>query len=350
MGEPILQIVRVLFVSAVSFGLAMLMEPVLGRMLVRWGVRKQIRVDGAPVFASHHGKKEGTPTMGGILIWGSVLGLIVVFALMARLFGGFWNSLDFLSRSQTLLPLGAFIFAALIGAADDILGVLRIGPQGGGLRVREKVALYFLAAAVGAWWFYFKLGWEVLHIPFLGDFHIGFWYIPIFLFVITATSFSMNETDGLDGLAGGVATVAFVVLGVVAFAQGRYDLATFIAALLGALLAFLWFNIYPAKFFMGDTGSMALGVALGVISMFTNTAFLLPFFAFILVIESLSVIVQFVSKKVFGKRLFLSTPIHHHFEARGWHESRVTMRFWILSGVMASFGLIIFLLDRLLLQ
>lgn len=350
MVEPIFQIIRILLIGALSFALAMTLEPVLSRTLLRWGVKKQIRTEGAPVFATYHEKKEGTPTMGGVLIWLTVLFLTIFLSITSRLFDGFWNSLNFLTRGQTLLPLGAFIFAALIGAVDDLLGVLRIGPSGGGLRVREKVALYFLVAVLGAWWFYYKLEWEVLRIPFLGDLHLGFWYVPIFLFIITAAAFSMNETDGLDGLAGGVAMIAFSMLGAVAFVQERYDLAVFIAAILGALLAFLWFNIYPAKFFMGDTGSMALGVALGVISMYTNTALLLPFFAFILMVESLSVIIQALAKRFFGQRIFLSSPIHHHFEARGWHETRVTMRFWILSGVMASIGLIMFFLDRLLVK
>lgn len=350
MTEPIVQIVRTIIIGGLSFMLAMALEPVLTRILARRGVRKQIRTEGAPIFAEHHAKKAGTPTMGGILVWFSVLALALFFSLAAKFFDGFWGSLNFLSRGQTLLPLGVFVFAALIGAADDLMGVLRIGPNGGGLKVRQKLLLYFLVAIVGAWWFFFKLEWDVLRIPLLGDFHLGFWYVPVFIFIVAAAAFSMNETDGLDGLAGGVGMSAFAALGVVAFVQQRYDLAVLIAAILGALLAFLWFNIYPAKFFMGDTGSMALGVALGVIAMFTNTSFLLPFFAFILMVESLSVIIQVFAKKLFGQKIFLSTPIHHHFEARGWHETRVTMRFWIMNGVMASLGLIIFLLDRLLLK
>jgi phospho-N-acetylmuramoyl-pentapeptide-transferase len=201
-----------------------------------------------------------------------------------------------------------------------------------------------MVAGFGAWWFYYKLEWDLISVPFLGNFYIGLWYIPVFIFVIVATTFSTNETDGLDGLASGVLMIAFISLGVIAFIQGRMDLAAFCGAIIGALLAFLWYNIYPAMFFMGDTGSMGLGVTLGIIAMLTNTALLLPFIAFILVIESLSVILQVSSKKILGRKIFLSTPLHHHFEAKGWHESKVTMRFWILAGVMASIGLIIYLL------
>ena len=166
------------------------------------------------------------------------------------------------------------------------------------------------------------------------------------MFIIIATAFSANETDGLDGLLGGVSLFAFGALTIVSFVLGRFDLAAMSGAIIGALLAFLWFNIPPAKFFMGDTGSMALGITLGVMTMLTNTTFLLPFFAIILVIESSSVIIQVTSKKLFKRKIFLSTPIHHHFEAIGWPESQVTMRFWIISVVSMGIGLVIFFIDR----
>ena len=348
MSGDFFQIVRVLLIGGLSFAWAMLVEPLVYQALLRFGKGKQIRTEGAPVFASLHAKKAGTPTMGGVMIWIVVTGLALVLLGLSQIFGGFWSWLSFWSRKQTLLPLAAFVFAALVGLFDDLLGVLGIGPKGGGLRVREKVVLYVAIAAVGAWWFYAKLGFNTLHVPFWGDVTLGLWYVPVFLFVVVATVFSFNEADGLDGLAGGIALPAYGALGVVAFVQGRYDLAVFTAAIMGALLAFLWHNIYPAKFFMGDTGAMSLGIGIGVLAMLTNTPLLLPFFCFVLVIESLSVIVQKGHKLVFGKKLFLSTPIHHHFEARGWHETRVTMRFWILSGIAASLGLVVFFLDRLL--
>ena len=178
---------------------------------------------------------------------------------------------------------------------------------------------------------------------------LGWWYIPLFIFVIVSSAFSANETDGLDGLLGGVMLFSFLAFTAVAFTIGRYDLAAFSGVVAGALLAFLWFNIYPAKFFMGDTGSMSLGITMGVIAMLTDTALFLPFFAPILVIESLSVIIQLASKKFRGgKKIFRSTPIHHHFEALGWPESKVKMRFWIISAVSTAFGLALFFLNRYL--
>lgn len=347
MSIPFFQIIRILAIGGIAWVLAMAFEPAMFKVLQKLG-GKQIRTEGAPVFAKFHSKKEGTPTMGGILIWAVAGGMIFAFAAFSQMFGGFWAWFSYLSRPQTFLPLAAFLFAAFVGLFDDLLGVFRIGSKGGGLKVREKVLLYFAIAAVGAWWFYAKLGFDTIHVPFWGDVSLGLWYVFFFIFVVAATALSVNETDGLDGLAGGVLLPAYGAMAVVAFTQGRYDLAAFTASIIGALLAFLWFNIYPAKFFMGDTGAMSLGIGLGISAMLTNTALLLPLFGFVLMAESLSVVVQKAYKLLTGKKLFFSTPIHHHFEARGWHETRITMRFWIISGIMASLGLVIFFLDRLL--
>ncbi|MDO8443654.1 MAG: phospho-N-acetylmuramoyl-pentapeptide-transferase [Candidatus Azambacteria bacterium] len=342
MGE----ITRLLILTSASFAVAFFASPLLTHFLFKYRLGKQIRTEGAPIFAKMHGAKEGTPTMGGILIWGTVLFLAVAFWLLSLFFDGIFEHLNFLSRSQTFLPLGALIFAAILGLADDLMGIFRIGPKGGGLSMKYKLVLYAVIAAIGAYWFYFKLEWNVFHVPFLGDFIVGFWYVPIFIFIIVATAFSTNETDGLDGLVGGVLLFAFAALGALAFSQRHYDLAAFTSVIIGALLAFLWFNIYPAKFFMGDTGAMSLGVTLGIIAMLTNSALLLPLFAVILVVESGSVIIQVLSKKFRQKKIFLSTPIHHHFEALGWPETKVTMRFWIISSVTAAIGLIIGLLGK----
>lgn len=346
----ILQAVRVIILTTVAFFTALAITPFCYRLLKKLGFSKQIRAgEGAPVFSELHAKKVGTPTAGGVIIWFTVFGLAVIFWFLARVFDSGWEYLNFINRAETYLPLAFLLVAAVLGLADDWLGVLKIGgAPGGGLKVRHKSILYLSVAALGAWWFFFRLGWDVINVPFLGNFEIGAWYIPIFIFIVFASAFSANETDGLDGLLGGVSLFTFVALTTVAFALGRYDLAVFGGMTIGALLAFLWFNIYPAKFFMGDTGSMSLGITIGVITMLTNTVFLLPFFAIIFVIESISVLLQLVSKKLRGKKLFLSTPIHHHFEAIGWPESQVTMRFWIISAVFASFGLVIFFLSRFL--
>lgn len=345
----ILQAIRVVGLSIVGFLVAFSLTPLISKLLFRFHAVKQIRTaESAPIFSSLHAKKEGTPTMGGVIIWITVIGIALFFLLMDWLFGGSWSFLNFVDRGQTYLPIAAMLIAALLGLTDDILGVLKIGPYGGGLKMSQKISVYFLFAGVAALWFYYRLGWDVLAVPFFGNIQIGWLYIPLFTFVVAASAFSANETDGLDGLAGGVLLFAFCSLTVVAFAIGRYDLAVFSGITIGALLAFLWFNIYPARFFMGDTGSMSLGITIGVIAMLTNTTLLLPFFAFILVLESLSVIVQVISKKFRGKKIFISTPIHHHFEALGWPETKVTMRFWIISVVASALGLVLFFLNRYL--
>jgi phospho-N-acetylmuramoyl-pentapeptide-transferase len=277
-----------------------------------------------------------------------VLIFILLFALLDRLFvADIFSYLNFLSRAETLLPLGALVISALIGLFDDWLDVRGRGVLGGGgLKLRHRLFIYTLIAIVGALWFYFKLDWTVFHVPLFGNFEIGAWYIPIFIFIIVATSFSVNETDGLDGLAGGTLLIAFTAYGVIAFALGRYELATFCGVIIGALLAFLWFNIPPARFYMGDTGAMSLGVTLGIIAMLTNNSLLLIFIGLIFLLESKSVIIQVLSKKFRGKKVFLSSPIHHHFQAIGWPEAKVVMRFWVIAAIGAAVGLMVFLLDK----
>lgn len=291
-----------------------------------------------------HRHKSGTPTMGGVLIWATTLVLAISFLILSKLYNSSFTSLNFLSRSQTWLPLGALVATALVGMADDFIDIKSDGR--GGMKVIHRLGIYTLIAIFGAFWFYYKLGWDIIHVPFVGNFGIGWWYIPVFIFIIVATSFSVNEADGMDGLVGGMLLVAFGAYGAIAFNQGKYDLATFCGVIIGALVAFLWFNINPARFFMGDTGSMSLGVTLGIIAMLTNYAILLPIICFVFMIESLSVILQKISKKFRKKKIWISTPIHHHFEAKGWPEAKVVMRFWLISGVMSVVGLIIFLLDK----
>lgn len=347
----IFHISRILGLAAISFVIALAWTPGLIHFLEKYKLRKQIRTENVPVFAKFHKKKQGTLTMAGILIWGTVLFLTALFWFLAQIGEGtFLEKLNFLTRKETLLPLGALIASALVGMGDDLMGIfkIKIGSKAGGLKVRHRLLIYTAIAAFGAWWFFYKLGWDLIHIPFVGDFNIGWWYILVFVFVLVATSFSVNETDGLDGLSGGILLIAFAAYGAIAFAQGKMDLAVFCGVIIGALVAFLWFNIYPARFFMGDTGVMSLGITLGIIAMLTNAFLLLPIIGFILVVESGSVIIQVTWRKLFHKKVFLSAPIHHHLEAKGWHETRITMRFWIIGGTMAIIGMILFFVEQLL--
>ncbi|PIZ98618.1 MAG: phospho-N-acetylmuramoyl-pentapeptide-transferase [Candidatus Komeilibacteria bacterium CG_4_10_14_0_2_um_filter_37_10] len=340
-------IIKIFVITTITFTTAMLATPLLTHFLYKYRLGKEIRpASNAPIFYEHHQQKSGTPTMGGIIIWLVVLFWALLFFFLAKFFSfSLFYDLNFLSRAQTWLPLGALIAAALIGLVDDFFNVKKIGPNGGGLRMKHRLLLYTIIALVAAYWFYFKLDWDLLHLAFLGTWSVGWWYIPIITLVIVATSFSVNETDGLDGLAGGVLVTNFVTFGAIAFMQGKIELAVLCGAIVGALLAFLWFNISPARFFMGDTGAMALGVTLGIIAILTNSLFILPITGIILVLESLSVIIQVLSKKIRGKKVFQSAPWHHHLEAIGWPEYKIVMRFWVVSGVASVVGFVLFLID-----
>jgi phospho-N-acetylmuramoyl-pentapeptide-transferase len=331
-----------------AFLLAMAWTPLLTKYLYKYriGVKiKESSVDGqkAPIYHSLHKNKSGTPLMGGALIWITVLLLAIIFHLIHPFFGAkIITRLDFLSRSQTWLPLFALITTALVGAFDDIYSVKGWGSnKGGGIRFLYRFGWLLLVAVAGSLWFYYKLDHHSIHIPGFGDIQANLWYIPFFIFVVIATAISSNETDGLDGLNGGILLIAFAVFGAIAFAQNMIDLAAFCSVICGSLLAFLWFNIHPARFFMGDTGSISLGATLAVVALMTNSSLILPIVCVIYVIESLSVTIQLTSKKLFKKKVFLSTPIHHHFEAIGWPETKITMRAWILTGVAAGMGLVI---------
>ena len=345
-----IHLIKLFLLTSLAFVFTISWTPLYTHFLYKYKLGKKIRSSGdTPLYTKMHAHKTGTPTMGGVLIWFTVLFFALFFFYLAKLFpGGFIEDLNFLNRPQTLLPLGALVASAIIGLFDDYLDVREKGVRGGGgLSVGHRLLIYTFIAAVGALWFYFKLGWDLFHVPFLGNFTLGWSYILLFIFVIVATSFSVNEADGLDGLAGGVLLFSFAAYAVISFSLGKYDLATFCGVIAGALLAFLWFNVIPARFYMGDTGAMSLGVTLGIIAMLTNTVFILPIIGFVLVLESLSVIIQIISKKFRGgKKVFLSAPIHHHFEAKGWSEPKIVFRIWIVSGITAVIGLMVFLLDH----
>jgi len=342
-------VIKILFLTSFSFILAIIFTPLLTHYLYKYKLGKQIRNDGStPIFSKLHIHKSGTPTMGGILVWVTTLSIsIILFYLSKYIPLPIFKDLNFLSRSQTFLPLGCLVASALVGLADDFLDVRKKGYKNRGIKFSHKLIIYAIIALVGALWFYFKLDWDTVHIPFLGDFLIGPWYILFFIFTVVGTAFAVNQTDGLDGLAGGTLLASFTAYAVIAFVLGKYDLAAFCGVISGSLLAFLWFNITPARFFMGDTGSISLGVTLALMALYTNSVFILPFIGIIFLAEALSTILQIISKKIRnGKKIFLSSPIHHHFEALGWPEAKIVMRFWVISGVATIIGLIIFMIDK----
>ena len=346
-----LLVARPLGIMAFAFLVSVILMPALIRLLRRLKMGKSIRdASSAPVMAALHQAKAGTPTMGGIIIWATVIATALGLSGLCSAFGpaSGWCPISFLSRGQTWLPLGLMVAAALVGLVDDYLNVKGLGDKGGGLRVRHRLISYTLIALLGAVWFYTKLSWDQLHIPFVGTFAIGPWYMLFFVLTVVATSHSVNVTDGLDGLAGGTLLAAFAAYAVIAWTQGRTDLATLCTAIIGALIGFLWFNINPAAVFMGDTGAMSLGTVLAVVALMTNEPLLLLIIGLPFVVESLSVLVQVTSKKLrHGKKIFRSSPLHHHLEAIGWSEPRIVMRFWMVSFVLAGLGAVIALVDKI---
>jgi len=286
----------------------------------------------AVIFQKLHAAKHqrNIPTMAGIIF--------VLATLIVTLSGN-------LSRSQTWLPLAAMAGAGAIGLLDDFINIRGGGGGIAGMRTKVKALLLIIIALIGGWWLYSKLGIHSVDIPFFDSWQLGWLIIPLFVLVIFATANAVNMTDGLDGLAGGLAATAFGAYAVIALIEKKYGLAGFCMTIVGALLSYTWFNIYPARFFMGDVGSFALGTALGVVAMLTDTVFILPLIALVFVAEIGSVTLQIISKKLRnGKKIFLSSPIHHHFEAKGWPETKVTMRFWVLGQVFAILGVVTFIL------
>ncbi len=345
-------VIRLLGIATLAAVISFLLAPVLIRILNRFKFwkkearKKTITGETAEVFYSLHKEREiSVPRGGGVLIWASVLIVIFLFFGLSRLSHPWWfKKLIFLTRSETWLPLFTLFTAAIVGLADDILQVTGKGKYvGGGMDFTRRLFIVILIGLIGGLWFYYKLEWNTIHIPLIFNFpegidvSLGIWIIPLFILVMVA-SWSGGVIDGLDGLSGGVFASIFGAFSIIAFSQGKADLATFCAAILGALFAFLWFNIPPARFYMGETGILALTSTMAVVSFLTDSVVVLPIIAGIMVIEVGSIILQLLSKKFLLKKIWLSTPIHHHFEARGWPAYQVTMRFWLISIIFAILG------------
>ncbi len=329
--------------SASAFVVFLLLQPLYYHYVQKWNIKQEIREhtsDGRPakIFRKLHAKKAGTPTGGGFLIWASVLIVILLSRYLAFL--GFIDQ-SLLQRSEVYLPLFSLIVMGVFGLIDDFWNARKIGKKKG-IEAAPKMLFIVFFALMGAMWFYFRLEYTEITLPGIGVFDIGAWAILLYIFVIVGTANAVNISDGLDGLAGGLLITAFATYGALSFFRGHEFLTLFCALIVAALFAFLWFNVPPAKFFMGDTGSLSLGATLGVIAMMIDAVAILPLIGFIFVVETLSVIIQLTSKKLRnGKKVFRVAPIHHHFEAVGWTEPQIVMRFWIIGAAASVLGLIL---------
>ncbi len=315
-----------------GFLLSMFLTPIYTYFAYKykfWKKQKKTTADGSalPVMTKLHAHKfkRKFPTMAGIV------GVLAVAAV---------TLICNMDRGQTWLPLAGFLGGAAIGVIDDLINVFGSGEGAAGLRAPVK---FFLISVVGlglGWFFAFKLGWTSIMVPFFGAVEVGTTLMMgLFAFAVVATSNAVNISDGLDGLAGGLALIAYGAYGVIALFQGQWMLFGFCLTVVGWLLSYVWFNVPPARFMMGDVGSFALGAGLGVVSMMTNSFLLLPVIGVILVVEAGSSLIQMIWKKVFKHKLFISAPIHHHLEAKGWGEAKIVMRFWVLAGIAAILGL-----------
>lgn len=428
--RPDLSLVAILGYSFLAFAIGLFLTPLFVRLLKHFRLGKQLRVEAVDsgdvsVFLSLHKSKAGTPTMGGLLIWGSIL-LTIAISRLLSLFGTVDHSL--LQRGQVYIPLASLVMLGILGALDDYLNIVSTNAaklhesvtlikrilSGGiffivagayvisygfsdpflgsslqqvlilsllvsalvfaaalfdlggesmdailrtlfvgsgkkaGLNALPKVLFLISIGLFAALWFYLRLDYHTIEIPFgttLGlpeTLDIGWLYIPFFIFVFIGTANAVNVTDGLDGLAGGLLILSFAAFGVLAYLQGLFVLAGFCGVIVGSIAAFLWYNVPPALFFMGDTGALALGGTLAVMAFMINHVLILPIVGLLFVIETCSVFLQLASKRFrHGKKIFLSAPVHHHFEALGWGESKVTMRFWIIGMFTAFLGVIV---------
>lgn len=342
MNDKIIHLILIFGSTVSAFLLAYLICPIFIKSLIHFKIGKKIRTEAsvglASLFHALHKHKEGTPTMGGLLIWGTAL-IILLFSRVLSMIGVIDHSL--INRKETYLPIFTLVTLGLLGAIDDYFNIRGWG-KSHGLNIKPKFLWLLSFAALGAWWFYFKLGYDSIHIPFIGDFTIGLWYIPLFILVLISSANAVNITDGQDGLAGGLSVIALLSLGAISYANGLLILAAFCGVLIGATLAFLWYNIPPAKFFMGDTGSLSLGATMGVIALLTDSVIVFPLIMLIFVIETLSVILQITSKKLRnGKKVFHIAPLHHHYEHLGLASHQITMRFWIVGAFFATLGTIL---------
>ncbi len=341
---------KVFLPLAGSFFVGIVISPVLTYYLYKYKAwkKKSGKIDAfgqeTTLFNGLHKDREvSTPRLGGIVIWASAIIVALAFWTIAKIVPGSAERLDFISRNQTWIPLATLFIGAIIGMIDDILEIAGKGSIKGGLSLRKRLLVVCLVGLLCGFWFYIKLGVVSIEVPLIHQIYIGPWIVPVFALIMLFI-YSGGVIDGIDGLAGGVFAVSFSVYGALAFVHSQIDLAAFCSVVVGGILAFLWFNIPPARFYMSETGTMALTMTLTVVAFMTDKVpngyglIVLPFIALPLVITSMSDIIQMFSKKCFHKKVFLVAPLHHHFEAQGWPAYKVTMRYWIISIIFGVLG------------
>lgn len=345
--------IKIFLPAVISFIIGIFLTPIATHYFFKYKMwRKTSRSSNVSInnhFQNIHDDvaETSTPRTGGMIIWFAViLTVAVVFIIDIFLKNTPNGNLYFISRNQTLLPFFTLILASLVGLGDDFLQIFGKGKWLTDPIVLRyiKVGIILLLGLIISLWFYFKLGVSELYVPWLGFVNLGYLFIPFFILVMFSL-WSSSVIDGIDGLSGGVLASIFMSYTLIAFFNNQTDIATFCAVITGGIMAFLWFNIPPARFYMGESGMIGLTVTLAVLAFMTNTVLLLPIIAFPLFITSVSTTIQILSKKLNGKKVFLFAPLHHHFEALGWPKYKVTMRYWIISIITSIIGVILSLIS-----
>lgn len=344
---------QILIPFIIAFGIGIATAPILTHYLYKHQAWKKVAgktaMDGTVAVEFNRidqGREGHTPRMGGILIWSSVLITAFGLSVLGYFFNGMFSYLDFINRGQTWLPLGALVIGALVGLINDIKDITT---DGKGIRLGVRLLVVAAVATFIGWWFYDKLDISSIGIPFIGNFELGVFFVPFFI-LVTIAIYAGGIIDGIDGLAGGIFAFIFMAYAGIAFSQEQIALAAFAATVSGAIFAFLWFNIPPARFWMTETGTMGLTLALSVTAFSTDVlgegvgVAVLPIIAFPVAATVFTSILQITSKTLFKKKIFRIAPIHHHFEAIGWPSYKVTMRYWIIAIFAGIFGVAIALM------
>ncbi len=343
-------ILRILVPAALAFLIGVGITPFVTHFLYKHQMWKRragkVALDGtvAEEFNRLHNTREvGTPRFGGIIVWASVMLCADLLSILARIYPAAFAGLAFISRGQTWVPLAAFAVGALFGFVDDLFEVV----MQQGLRLRVRLLIVGATLLLVGMWFYDKLDVHTVTMPFVhGPVELGALFVPFFI-LVGLFMYAGGVIDGIDGLSGGVFAIIFGAYSAIAFFQNQLDIAALAAAIAGGLLAFLWFNIPPARFYLSETGTMALTLVLTTLAFFTDTLgggrglTVLPVIGFLLVVTVLSNIIQIFGKKVLGRKIFRIAPLHHHFEALGWPPYKVTMRYWVVGVVAAILGIVI---------
>lgn len=348
--------IKIFLPAVISFIVGILLTPIATHYFYKYRMwRRVCREDNIPKektgeFSKIHDSKGelSTPRTGGMIVWLSVVITIFLLFIIDSIFNNsVTEKLYFLSRNQTIIPVFALIVASLIGLADDFIQIFGKGKWTKDPIVLRyiKMGVIILLGLIISFWFYFKLGINSVYVPFYGYIHLGFIFIPFFILIMISL-WSSSVIDGIDGLSGGILASIFGAYTLIAFFNNQIDISALCAVISGSILAFLWFNIPPARFYMGESGMIGLTVTLSVIAFLTDTVILLPVIVFPLFITSLSNVIQIGSRKLRnGKKVFRFAPLHHHFEAIGWSKYKVVMRYWVVGVMTSILGVIISLID-----